>query len=174
MSLQIPASLNLRLPEIHFVAPVAFSDTVASDFVIARGQGFDDPNAVLKLAGNTVSSPTLVTDTEIRFIPGARTAGSYQVEVPNQLGFTRDKAKKPDLTVEMRLLDESRKPTLPKPEVLGIKETQAETDPAVPLTLPIPFNREGTFTVELKATDKLTGKEATAHLPIRVSPLALR
>src|SRR5207248_3204970 len=34
------------------------------------------------------------------------------------VGFTRDKAKKPDLTVEMRLLDESRKPTLPKPEVL--------------------------------------------------------
>jgi hypothetical protein len=90
------------------------------------------------------------------------------------VGFGRDKAKKPDLTVEMRLLDEARKPTLPKAETLVIKETQMENDPAVPLTLPIPFNREGNFTVELKATDKLTGKEATARLPIRVTPLAVR
>lgn len=91
-SLQIPVSLNLRLPEVHFVAPVAFSDTTASDTVIVRGQGFNDPNAVLKLAGNTVNSPTLVNDTEIRFIPGARTAGTYEAEVTNQLGFTRGKA----------------------------------------------------------------------------------
>ena len=91
------------------------------------------------------------------------------------VGFGRDKtSKKPNATVEMRILDERRQPTLPKAETLVIKETQMENDPAVPLTLPIPFNREGNFTVELKATDKLTGKEATAHLPIRVSPLALR
>jgi hypothetical protein len=91
-SLQIPVSFKLRLPEVHFVAPVAFTDTVASDTVIVRGQGFDDPNAVLKLAGNAVSSPTLVNDTEIRFVPGARLANDYQVEVTNQLGFSRDKA----------------------------------------------------------------------------------
>src|SRR6266571_3564256 len=90
--LQIPASLTLRLPEVHFVAPVAFSDTVATDYVIVRGAGFNDPSAVLLLDGQTVGGPTQVSDTEIRFVPGARIAGSYPVEVTNQLGFARDKA----------------------------------------------------------------------------------
>src|SRR6266568_90408 len=90
--LQIPASLTLRLPEVHFVAPVAFLDTVATDYVIVRGAGFNDPSAVLLLDGQTVGGPTQVSDTEIRFVPGARIAGSYPVEVTNQLGFARDKA----------------------------------------------------------------------------------
>ncbi len=91
-SLQIPVSFNLRLPEVHFVAPVAFTDTVANDYVIVRGAGFDDPNAVLRLDGSAVGSPTRVSDTEIRFVPGARLAGSYTAEVTNQLGFSRGTA----------------------------------------------------------------------------------
>ena len=42
-SLQISVVLTLRLPEVKFVAPVAFSDTVATDYVIVRGDGFERP-----------------------------------------------------------------------------------------------------------------------------------
>lgn len=90
--LQIPVSLNLRLPEVHFVAPVAFSDTVAADYVIVRGEGFADPSAHLYLGGQAVSGAALINDTEIRVVPGTRLAGSYPVEVRNQLGFDREVA----------------------------------------------------------------------------------
>lgn len=91
--LQIPFTLRVQLPEMRFVAPVAFSDTVASDYVIARGAGLDDPTASLRLAGAAVADATLVSDTEIRFVPGERAAGEYVVDVPNALGLTRASAK---------------------------------------------------------------------------------
>jgi hypothetical protein len=93
-ALQIPVSLNLRLPEVHFVAPVAFSDTVANDFVIARGAGFDDPNAAVQIDGVAFAGVVNnVNDTEIRFVPGAGiTAGPHEVKVTNGLNFNRDTA----------------------------------------------------------------------------------
>ncbi|MGB5080763.1 MAG: IPT/TIG domain-containing protein [Burkholderiales bacterium] len=115
-SLQIPVSLNLRLPEVHFVAPVAFSDTVDKDTVIVRGQGFNDPNAVLKLDGTTVGSPTLVNDTEIRFVPGARTAGTYEVKVPNGLNFSRG-------TASLRVIDPPAYANFSMDAAVGLQET---------------------------------------------------
>jgi hypothetical protein len=90
--LQIPVSLNLRLPEVHFVAPVAFTDSVANDYVIARGAGFSDPAALPSLDGQAIAGVTVISDTELRFVPGARAAGDYEVRVSNNLGFTRDGA----------------------------------------------------------------------------------
>jgi hypothetical protein len=89
--LQIPVSLNVQLPEVHFVAPVAFSDTIATDYVIVRGQGFSDPAAQLQLVGQPITG-TLVSDTEFRFVPGAHAAGSYAVRARNNLGLTRPSA----------------------------------------------------------------------------------
>ena len=87
------------------------------------------------------------------------------------VGFGRDKAsKKPNATVEMRILDEARKPTLPNPEVYVVNNTNDEKDTAVPFRVPLPFNREGSFTVELKATDKTSNKTATVTFPVRVLP----
>jgi hypothetical protein len=90
--LSIPVELTLRLPEVHFVAPVAFTDTVASEEVIVRGQGFDDPAVQFQIAGVPIVGGTRVSDTEFRFVPGARAAGDYTVTVPNSLGFTRSTA----------------------------------------------------------------------------------
>jgi len=86
------------------------------------------------------------------------------------VGFGRDKAsKKPNATVEMRVLDEARKPTLPNPQVYVVNNVE-EKDMAVPFRVPLPFNREGSFTVELKATDKTGNKTATVTFPVRVLP----
>jgi hypothetical protein len=90
--LQIPVSLNLRLPEVNFVAPVAFSDTVASDYIIVRGEGFDNPDANVYIGGQAISGASKISDTEIRVVPGARIAGNYQVEVSNMLDIKRNAA----------------------------------------------------------------------------------
>src|SRR6267378_8390723 len=115
-ALQIPVSLDLRLPEVHFVAPVAFLDTVATDTVIVRGAGFDDPAAVLQLDGVTVNGGTPVSDTEVRFVPGARTAGTYEVKVPNRLDFNR-------ATANLRVIDPLAYANFSMDAAVGLQET---------------------------------------------------
>ena len=44
----------------------------------------------------------------------------------------------------------------------------------MPFRVPLPFNREGNFTVELKASDKTSNKEATITFPVRVLPSNVR
>ena len=90
--LLIPVTLTMNLPEVQFVAPVAFTDTVGTDYVIVRGQGFSDPATGFQLAGQPLTSITPVSDTEFRFVPGALGAGTFPVSALNRLNFTRGSA----------------------------------------------------------------------------------
>jgi hypothetical protein len=90
--LQIPVTLDMRLPEVHFVAPVAFTDTLLTDYVIVRGRGFSAPGFELLVDGAAVSGAMVVNDSQIRFIPGARSVGDHPVSAPNALGLARDSA----------------------------------------------------------------------------------
>jgi hypothetical protein len=85
------------------------------------------------------------------------------------VGFARDKkTKQPHLKVEMRVLDDKGN------AVKGAKmHGAANSDvPAELLALPMQFgitlNRAGRFTLELTATDVLTGTTATVQFPVRV------
>lgn len=91
-ALQIPVTLTVRLPEVHFVAPVAFEDTSATDYVVVRGEGLDDPAAELRIAGVAKAGATVVSETELRIVPGAHVAGDYDVEATNLLGIPRGSA----------------------------------------------------------------------------------
>jgi hypothetical protein len=88
------------------------------------------------------------------------------------VGFGRGRDKKPDATIELRILDESRKPTLAKPMSTMIPKELAENEDLVTLRFVVPFNREGSFTAELKATDATTGKTSTVTIPIKIAPSA--
>jgi hypothetical protein len=88
------------------------------------------------------------------------------------VGFGRDRMKKPDAYVELRMVDESRKPTLAKPMTAVVPKELGENEGLVTARFLVPFNREGTFTAELKATDNTTGKTSTVTFPIRVTPSA--
>jgi hypothetical protein len=87
------------------------------------------------------------------------------------IGFERDKAKKqPDVGVEMRLLDESGKPTLAKAytgEVTGANSVPAEVQ-ALPMQFLLALNRSGKFVVELQATDRISKKTTKLSFPITV------
>jgi hypothetical protein len=83
------------------------------------------------------------------------------------VGFGRDKDQ-PNLSVTMRVLDESGKPTLEKPFTGEINKDVPKNAQAVPMQFMLDLNRAGKFTVELKATDKTSGKTATVTLPLTV------
>ena len=91
--LQIPVNIDVRLPEVHFVAPVAFTDTLDTDYVIVRGGGFTSPGFQLRIDGAVVPDAQVVSDTEIRLVPGQRTVGDHPVGATNALGIVRNSAR---------------------------------------------------------------------------------
>ena len=84
------------------------------------------------------------------------------------VGFGRGADKKPNAVVELRVSDETRRPTLAKAVEAAVPQ-EATDDAPIQFRYLIPLNREGSFTAELKATDRVTGKTATVALPIKVS-----
>lgn len=85
------------------------------------------------------------------------------------VGFGRDSSKKPNAAVEFRILENGR-PTIAKPMVAALPRDLKEDEQFVPFQFPVALNREGNFTVELKAVDKISNKTATMTFPIRVNP----
>jgi len=85
--------------------------------------------------------------------------------------FERDKTKQqPNVHFELRVLDESGKPTLTKPESGVIDRDVPAGDKLLGGQFPIALNRPGKFVVELKAVDKIAGKTATLSFPLTVQP----
>src|SRR5262249_27282223 len=86
------------------------------------------------------------------------------------VGFSRDKNGAPDLELEMSVLDEKGHPVLPQPF-----KGQAGADvPAnfklVPMQFVLALNRAGKFSVQLKATDRLSKKSATQTIDLSIAP----
>ena len=97
-------------------------------------------------------------------VPGQKVFVSFALA-----GFDLTDKKQPNINVEMRILDESSKPTLPKPFSGDVNNVEEEFKKIVPfLPMPISVNRTGKFTIELKATDKISGKSVVEKLPITV------
>jgi len=83
------------------------------------------------------------------------------------VGFGRD-TDQPNLSVVMRVLDENGKPTVEKPFTGEVNKDVPKNAQAVPMQFMLDLNRAGKFTVELKATDKTSGKTATLSFPLTV------
>src|SRR5262249_35009539 len=85
------------------------------------------------------------------------------------VGFARGGAKNPNVSFALRIFDDGRRPTLAQPLPLSVRELD-EKSALIPVRYLVPFNREGNFTAELKATDNISGKTSTVSIPIRVQP----
>ncbi|MCS7046864.1 MAG: hypothetical protein NZO58_10950 [Gemmataceae bacterium] len=83
------------------------------------------------------------------------------------VGFGRDKKNQPDLSVEMKILDENGKPTTPQPIKGNIKNFD-ESARIIPLQHAITLNRTGRYTIELSARCELCGKSSSVTIPVRV------
>ena len=87
------------------------------------------------------------------------------------VGFERAReGGQPDVTLEVRFLDDKGKPTTVKPLTGTVnKDVPAKAD-ALPLQFPLALNRAGNFTLHLKATDKVSGKAVEFSAPFNVRP----
>jgi hypothetical protein len=96
-------------------------------------------------------------------VPGQNLLINYML-----VGFDVDKNKNPDLVFEMRIRDKAGKLTVEKPSVDAVKLPDPKTPNLMPNHYLVPINRSGEFTIELKATDKLSGKSVEEKLSITV------
>jgi hypothetical protein len=83
------------------------------------------------------------------------------------VGFERQ-AGQPNLNVVLRVLDKDGKPTVEKPLIGEVSKDIPDKLLALPMQFLLDLNREGSFTVELKATDKVSSKTATVSFPLTV------
>lgn len=102
-------------------------------------------------------------------VPPLGVAGQEYVLNFAAIGFSRDAMKKqPNLSVEMRVLDDKGKPTVSKPFTGEVSQDVPADYPAVPMQFLLKLNRAGRFNVELRAKDSVANKTATLTLPITV------
>jgi hypothetical protein len=88
------------------------------------------------------------------------------------VGFARDPgSKQPNIEVAMRLLDSSGKPTTTTPLTGKADKGIPPELKVIPLQFAITCDRVGSYTVELNATDKISGKTAKVSFPIKVVSL---
>jgi hypothetical protein len=86
------------------------------------------------------------------------------------IGFGRDSERKPNAFVELRIYDDARRPTLAQAFAVPVPKELDPKEELVTVYFLVPFNREGSFTAELKATDKVSGKTSAVSFPIKVGP----
>ena len=88
------------------------------------------------------------------------------------VNFTRDTGtKQPHNQIELRALDATTKqPMTEQPLVYEVKKDIKEDVTAIDWHLALPLNRPGTYTVELKAEDKINGKTYKISFPVEVKP----
>lgn len=89
------------------------------------------------------------------------------------VGFTRNPStKQPHNAIEMRVYDSAGKPTTEQPLVYEIKRDVKEDTQALEWHLPLPLNKAGDYTIELKAQDKLANKDYKIGFGVKVYPSA--
>jgi hypothetical protein len=85
------------------------------------------------------------------------------------VAFERDRVgNQPNVVFEMRVLNEAGKPTLPNPATKTVNKGIPAKDMTLPIAFPLTLNRPGNFTIELQATDQISGKKTKASFPITV------
>jgi hypothetical protein len=80
--------------------------------------------------------------------------------------------KQPDLVTELRILDQNGKPTTEQPSTLAYDKGVDEKLSSLEFKFRIPMNRSGVYTVEVKATCKVTDKTYKISFPLTVMPSA--
>jgi hypothetical protein len=83
--------------------------------------------------------------------------------------FARNKTTgQPDVVAEMQVRNQKGQELLPKPSTGETKKDVPEKALLLPMQFELELNRAGTYTIELKATDKISGKTATLSFPVMI------
>lgn len=85
-------------------------------------------------------------------------------------GFGRAKSTgQPHVSVVLRVSDDAGRPALAKPSMGEVTKDVPANAAAVPMQFALEINRAGRFTVQLTATDQVTGKTASVSFPLTVT-----
>jgi hypothetical protein len=84
------------------------------------------------------------------------------------VGFARDASKQPNVIFEARILDQNSKAIGDRPLTKGFNKGVPESADRLLWGIPVPLNRSGSFTIEIKADCKISGQTAKVTIPIRV------
>jgi hypothetical protein len=87
------------------------------------------------------------------------------------VGFQRDATKKPNVELSMRVLDDKGKPTVAHPLTGKVDRNVPMELKTIPLQFDLTLNNPGRYTVELAASDKLSGTSSRIAFRIQVFPL---
>lgn len=167
----IPCSAHMDVPlgtpPTELLWKVTVHDRLADKSVVARGTGkVLAPTFGLVRVGTYADADAKVA------VPPVGVVGSVLYVNFAAVGFGRDaKTKKPDIWVEMRVLDDKGKPTFPQPLSGQVKEDIAEKARLVPLQFALTLNRVGHFTIELTARCRHCGAASTVTFPVRILAL---
>lgn len=92
-TLQLAVTLNMNLPKVNFVSPYVAPPNTSRE-VIVRGSGFNYMAGLpLMFGSNAVSNYNVLGNNEIRVTHPTLSAGSHSVNVQNQLGLNRTRAR---------------------------------------------------------------------------------
>jgi hypothetical protein len=85
------------------------------------------------------------------------------------VGFGRDKASgQPHINATMRILDQDRRDVFSKPFSGSINQNVPAQAGAIPMQFELVLAQAGRFTVELQATDEITGRKTAVTVPIHM------
>jgi hypothetical protein len=105
---------------------------------------------------------------------GRMPAAVFRLRTPGWINFTavgaeRDRATgQPDVAVQMRVLDKDGKAIM-KPASGEVKEGIPQGHEACPMQFEVNLPAEGSYSVELTAIDKISGRKAALTVPLTVS-----
>ncbi len=111
---------------------------------------------------------TMTDDPKGQFPSGVLGVGQFVYVNGQIVDFQRGNGGQPNVGLELRILDESGKPTLAQPMTGRIDKGVPPRDPVLPMQFLVLLSRPGKFTIEIKATDTVANKSATQSFPITV------
>lgn len=87
------------------------------------------------------------------------------------VGFERaGNAAQPDIEISFQTLDSNQKPTSPQPRIFQVRQEIPENVLRIPISLPLPLNRVGAYTIEIVAKDRLSNRNTKVTIPLTVLP----
>ncbi len=167
----LPCAAQLEIPlnakPGTYTWKVTIQDRLANKSATVSGKG-----DVLKADFGLIRVGTFADSDSKVPVPPVGVVGSTIYVNFAAVNFARTKKdKQPDLSVEMKILDENGKATFTKPITGRVKSDIPESLTILPLQYGVTLNRPGRFTVQLTARCELCGKSSTVAFPVRILPL---
>jgi hypothetical protein len=163
----VPCSVQVQLPVDHPAGTLTVKVTV-EDKATNQSGSVSKKVEVLKAGFGIVQLYTTAGNAGAVPVPSVGAEGSLLYVHFVAVGFARGKDKQPDLSGTLRVLDEGGKETSAKPFTGRLNKDVAPDAMVVPLQFGVTLNRAGRFTLELTATDHISGQKSTVSMPLKV------